>query len=440
MKNNERRSASALRYFDRSLFLGQGIGWLINLRWTASSGLLVVIWLISGPLEVIKNPLPLYFIGVLLLVYNFILFLLKSRLAGLQGEKAELIIFAQIAIDLLALTLLLYFSDISRNPFIFYYSFHIIIAGILLPVRYSYFAALLASVMAGSVIYMQHAELIQSHLLALSTGNEENGVMVTGKIFALSSTLFLNAFFTHYVLEQVRKAENDIRRQDKLLSLGKLVSGIIHQIRNPLDGLKNCLHILADGRRPAAECERYTKLMNDELNRIERLTERLQDYASSREVKLTEIDVNEQVLEALSLLEIKCRDGITIKSELDDRLPPVCADPQALQEIVLNLCRNAIDAMPEGGRLVVRTGIKSTGDQERIVISVTDTGDGLDRWEIDKIFEAFYTTKVNGEGTGLGLWICRTLAAQMGAKLAVESLPGMGSAFSISFPASRIRS
>ena len=434
-KGNAGRSVSALTYSDRSLYLGKGIGWLVNLRWIASLGLFFVVWLVSEPLAVLDNPMPLYFIGISLIVYNSILYLLKSRLADLRGEKAELVIFAQITIDLLALTLLLYFSDISANPFIFYYTFHIIIAGILLPVRYSYFAAVLASILAGSMIYLQHTEVIRSHPLVLTIAVQENGILVAGKMFALSSTLFLSAYFTHNVLEQVRTAENDIRRQDKLLSLGKLVSGIIHQIKNPLDGLKNCLHILANFRKPAADCERYMKLMADELNRIERLTERLQDYASSREVKLAEVHVNEQVLKALNLLEIRCRDGITIESDLADMLPQVNADPQALQEIVLNLCRNAIDAMPGGGRLVVRTGMKAMGDQKIIFISVTDTGNGLERRETEKIFEAFYTTKMSGEGTGLGLWICRTLATQMGAKLSVESLPGKGSTFSISFSA-----
>jgi len=413
--------------------LGRGVWWLVILRWIACGALFFVIWLSSGPLAVVSDPQPLYICGLVLALYNALLQAVARRINRLAEEWIEWIVFLQISLDLALLTLLLYFSGITHNPFIFYYVFHIIIAGIILPDRYAYFLAAQASVMVGSVFSLQYRGIIPEHPLSYPAAGGQEGSFLVGKFIALASTLFFAAYFTVSVLKQVRLAEREIRQKEKIISLGQLVSGIVHQIKNPLDGLKNCLHLLGGWSSPANERERLVGLMAEELERIEALTVRLQDYARPHIVERQPVDVNRQAAGALRLLELKATDHITIATELA-QVPPAWADPFALQEIIINFCSNAIAAMPGGGKLTVRTrsapvhhGRNSAG----VRIEVSDTGHGILREHRELVFEAFYSTRPPGEGSGLGLWICRTLAAEMGGYIEVESEPGVGSTFSL---------
>ncbi len=417
-------------FFGRSLYLGRGLAWLVNLRWLACCGLFFVIWIAASVLEILENPGVLYWAGFLLAAYNLLLHLLHDRLAALSSRRIEAVLFAQISADLVLLTFLLYHAGIAHNPFVYYYVFHIIIAAVLLPARYAWIEATLACSLATGVIVLQWAGVISEHPLAFASTWPDYPVILAGKLIALCTTLMFAAYFTHAVLGQIQMAEREIRQQDKLLSLGRLVSGIVHQIRNPLDGLKNCLHLITRGEIPEADCSRYVSLMDEELGRIEQLTERLQDYAAPRPVQIEQVDVNARVRESILLLEISRGGQIAVNMELED-VPPAQADPFAVQEIVLNLCRNALDAMPTGGRLTVRTHYDRGRRDGSVRIDVIDTGPGIEPRDSERVFEAFYTTKPSREGSGIGLWICRALAAQMGARIRLESSPGRGSVFTL---------
>ena len=420
--------------YDSSRHMERGFFWLVSLRWVACSGLFLVIWLASSPFDVLSNSSPLYIICISLALYNAILLIVSRKSSRLSAEWIERILFWQITIDLVALTLLLYFSGISHNPFILYFVFHIIIAGILLPDFYAYLEAVLASIMVGAVLAFQYWGVIPEHPLNLpSITNGDAGIFLLAKFLALSSTLFFAAYFTVSVLRYVRYAESEIRQKEKFLSLGELVSGIVHQIKNPLDGLKNCLHHITDGTSQQEVSNKFIPLMGEELERIEGLTYRLQEYSRPHDIELQPVDVNKEINSALKLLQIKDTGKVSIRSETR-AVPKAKADPFALQEVIINLCTNAIAAMPNGGTLRIRTRPasykigKSTG---AVGIDVIDTGHGLRPEEKDLVFEPFYSTKSSSEGTGLGLWICQTLVSQMGGLLEVESTPGKGATFSV---------
>jgi len=414
----------------------KGIAWLIALRWVACVGLLFVIWFSSSFLKVVANPQPLYLIGLSLAAYNLLFRLLVRKKENPTEDWAIRIIFWQITIDLIALTLLLYFSGISHNPFILYFVFHIIIAAILLPEPVAYLEALLASLMVGTVMLMQYYGLIPENRLDiafLQGGIEGEGIYLLGKFLALSSTLFLAAYFTVSVLSSVHYAEQEVRQREKYSSLGQLVSGILHQIRNPLDGLKNCLHQIKSKCEEDKDSQVFIRLMNDELDRIERLTYRLQDYARPHNIEIQPVDVNLEVSAALRLLEIKDKGDIKIRKELGE-VPKARGDPFALQEVVINFCTNACAAMPRGGTLTVRTyttPIMLARQVRGVAIEILDTGVGLSPEEKKLVFEPFYTTREASKGTGLGLWICQLLVSRMGGQIETESTPGLGSTFRV---------
>jgi signal transduction histidine kinase len=412
-----------------------GISWLIALRWVACAGLFFVIWLSSTVLDVVSNPLPLYIVGLSLVAYNLLFRALKKKKTNPTNEWMVRTLFWQITIDLIALTLLLYFSGISHNPFIFYFVFHIIIAAILLPEPVAYLEALLASLMVGAVMLMQYHGFIPEHKLEIAFlhgGFEGRGIYLLGKFIALCSTLLLATYFTVSVLSSVRHAELEIRQREKYSSLGQLVSGILHQIRNPLDGLKNCLHRITDKSAPEESTKLYVQLMNEEIDRIEQLTYRLQDYARPHNIKIQPIDINQEVSAALRLLEVKDNGNIKIQKEFGE-VSKAMGDPFALQEVLINFCTNACSAMPGGGTLTVRTyqtSIKLARQVRGVAVEIEDTGVGFNP-ENELIFEPFYTTKASAKGTGLGLWICELLVSRMGGQIQVESTPGKGSIFRI---------
>ncbi|OGF99469.1 MAG: hypothetical protein A2Z86_07400 [Candidatus Glassbacteria bacterium GWA2_58_10] len=413
--------------------LERGLWWLVVLRWIACGGLILVIWLASGPLAVVEAPKPLYLSGLLLALYNALLQSVNRRINRLPGPWIEWILFLQISIDLAILTLLLYFSGIAENPFIFYYVFHIIIAGILLPDRYAYFLAALASTMVGSVFSLQFRGVIPEHPLSYFASGSHDGSFLLGKFIALASTLLFAAYFTISVLKQARLAEREIRQKEKIISLGQLVSGIIHQIKNPLDGLKNCLRHISSGSSRPENCDRFIALMSEELERIEGLTVRLQDYARPKGIEIQPVDINREVASAMKLLEIKDTGKVVIRTEFGT-VPRAKADPFALQEVIINLCSNALAAMPNGGTLTVRTfhtTFKTGRPSNGVGIAVEDTGLGLRPEETELVFEPFYTTRKPAEGTGLGLWISQMLVGQMGGVIEVASTPGKGSTFSL---------
>ena len=420
--------------YNSSRYMERGFYWLVCLRWVACSGLFFVIWLASSPLDVLSNPRPLYIICILLALYNAVLLIFSRRSSRLSAEWIERILFWQITIDLIALTLLLYFSGISHNPFILYFVFHITIAGILLPDFYAYLEASLASLMVGAVLAFQYWGLIPEYALNLaSVTNGDSGTFLLAKFLAQSSTLLFAAYFTIAVLRYVRYAESEIRQKEKFLSLGELVSGIVHQIKNPLDGLKNCLHHITAGTSEPAVNDKFVALMGEELERIESLTYRLQEYSRPHGIELQPVDINKEINSALKLLQIKDTGKVSIRSEMRP-VPKAKADPFALQEVIINLCTNAIAAMPNGGTLTIRTHPasykigKSTGG---VGVEIIDTGHGIRPEEKDLVFEPFYSTKPRSEGTGLGLWICQMLVSQMGGLLEVESAPGKGATFSL---------
>jgi signal transduction histidine kinase len=413
-----------------------GLSWLITLRWVACLGLFIVIWLASSILKIIDLPLPLYLTGIFLSGYNLVFWLIARRQRKRSERWLVNILSLQITLDLVALTVLLYFSGISHNPFIFYYAFHIIIAGILLPGTYAYLEAGLASGMVGMLLLFQYLSLIPEYNLNLPylTGSTEGeGIYFLGKFIALSTALFFSAYFTVSMVKGIRSAEAEIRQKEKFLSLGQLVSGIVHQIKNPLDGLKNCLHHIGKGTAGEDGADKFINLMRDELERIELLAYRLQDYARPHIIEIQPVNVNQEVGTALKLIEISNTGEVRIQTELGN-IPRAKGDPFALQEVVINLSTNAIAAMPAGGTLTIRTyptPLRFYHSMNGVGIDIADTGKGLSREEIELIFEPFYTTKPSSEGTGLGLWICQMLVSQMGGAMEVASVPGRGSTFKV---------
>jgi signal transduction histidine kinase len=412
----------------------EGARWLIRLRWFAFAHAFLTIWLASSVFKVITRPLPLYLVALTIGGYNLLFEVYQRWPHRVNGRMARSISL-QILLDLSALTLLLYFADLPRNPFLVYYLFHIIIAGMYLRGTAPYFFAGLATAMVGGVMVLEYSGWIRSFPLKYPSSETTplDGVYLLGVFTAMASALWITVYFTTSIRRYVDRAHAEIRQKEKMLGIGQLVAGIAHQIANPLDGVQNCLQRLGERVKDDARLTEYVRMMAEALSRIERTAKRVQAFAQPRGIKLESTDVNAAVESTLAVLGPAHGPWIKIGTELRD-VPPVQGDPYTLQEVLFNLCTNALAAMPNGGRLTLRTlalGSKDEDQMGSVAIEVADTGIGIPRVNLEKIFEPFFTTRADSGGTGLGLGLCRMLISEMGGRIEVRSALGQGTTFTV---------
>jgi signal transduction histidine kinase len=412
-----------------------GARWLVSLRWAACAIVFGVTFLTHTVLGVVVNPLPLYAVGVAMVAYN-LAFAWAERHGDSNGS-VERHIFWQILLDLIALTLLLYFSDLSRNPFVIYFVFHMIIAGIYLRGSAPYFFALFSTLVVGGVMVLEHLRWIPIFPLRFpgdpAVVSPPGALYLLGVFTALASSLWIAVYFTTSIRRYVDRAHAEIRQKEKMLGIGQLVAGIAHQIANPLDGVQNCLRIIGQRVSDDRHLNEYVRMMAEALDRIERTAKRVQAFARPRGIELQTFDVNAAVEATLQVLGPTPRRNVQIVTELAE-VPPVQGDPYTMQEVLFNLCTNALAAMPKGGTLTLRTvalGRKDEDQMGSVAAEVEDTGVGIPRVELEKIFEPFYTTHADSGGTGLGLGLCRMLISEMGGRITVRSVLGQGTTFTV---------
>ncbi len=232
-------------------------------------------------------------------------------------------------------------------------------------------------------------------------------------------------------------SQQQVIRGEKLASIGRLAAGVAHEINNPLDGIQNCIREIARHPDDAGLRERYLKLVQEALGRIEAVVRHLLDYARGPRVELARCAPNQLLRDCFELLAYKMREqGVKLAADLDPVLSEIQADPAGLQQVFVNLVINALDAMPRGGQLGVRTWLDGSDGTTLCGIEISDTGTGITSQDSDRIFDPFYTTKPSGQGTGLGLSVSLAIVEGHGGRIEVRSEPGRGSAFRVLLPVS----
>lgn len=409
---------------------------MVSLRWLACALVFGATWLTSSLLHIVVDPLPLYLVGCAMVGYNLLFYLTQRDVSAGEGNVDRNILL-QVVFDLIALTLLLYFTDLPRNPFLFYFAFHMIIAGMYLRGSAPYFCAALATVMVGAVMLLCYLQWIPSYPLRYPSDSPDvsppDRLYMLGVFVAFASTVWVAVYFTTSIRRYVDRAHAEIRQKEKMLGIGQLVAGIAHQIANPLDGVQNCLGRIGERVKDDPHLTEYVQLMAEALERIERTAKRVQAFARPHGISLQNTDVNQAVEATLEMLGSNRARNIHIQKELGD-VAPVQGDPYTLQEVLFNLCTNALAAMPKGGTLSLRTYAMGSKDEDQmgsVAIDVSDTGVGIARVNFEKIFEPFFTTRTDSGGTGLGLGLCRMLISEMGGRIEVRSALGHGATFTV---------
>lgn len=228
--------------------------------------------------------------------------------------------------------------------------------------------------------------------------------------------------------------------QDKMISLGKLAASVVHEINNPLAGILNYARlmskILSRGDLSVDSTEKfngYLSLMQSELERCSKIVSNLLAFSRKSKLEFGPVDLNELLKNCINLSGHKLSlQNIRVDTQLASGLPTIQGDFSQLQQCIINLIFNAVDAMPEGGGLFFSTSLDAA--KNLIRITVKDTGCGISRYDLPYVFDPFFTTKTAGKGVGLGLSTTFGIIDRHKGTIQAKSEPGHGSEFIIELP------
>ena len=231
--------------------------------------------------------------------------------------------------------------------------------------------------------------------------------------------------------EEKARLQSQLRHADRLATIGQLAAGVAHELNEPLGGILGFAQLARKSPDLPAQADAdLEKIVNASLHARE-IVRKLLIFARQMPAVKTKADLNRVVTEGLYLVEARCAtEGIVLERDLDPALAELVADPGQLQQVLMNLVVNAIQAMPGGGRLTIRTANRTGG----VVLSVEDTGAGMDEETLKEIFNPFFTMKEVGQGTGLGLSVVHGIVTSHGGTIQIESEPGRGSRFLVHLP------
>jgi two-component system NtrC family sensor kinase len=239
------------------------------------------------------------------------------------------------------------------------------------------------------------------------------------------------------MVKNLARIQNELVRSEKLISLGRLSAGVAHEIRNPLNAMKGAVVHMRRRRAGDPLVQEYTRLVSEEIDRLNRFVTEFLYFAKQAPPSVAATDFNRLILAAQNLFGQQAREkGISFENHLDPDLPLTLVDPQQMEQVLMNLLINAMDAMPEGGRLTtITTTSNGSGSRDagtRVRITLTDTGIGVASEHMPSIFDPFFSTKETG--TGLGLPLSLGIVEAHGGTLNIFSHEGSGTTVVIELP------
>ncbi len=266
------------------------------------------------------------------------------------------------------------------------------------------------------------------HATAMHKGLAENGMCLPYTIEKLKKTA--NELAGSY--QEIVKAKRAMIQSEKLASLGRMASGIAHEINNPLTGVLAYSSIMKEDMKGSGYEEDLDVIINETL-RCRKIVKGLLDFARNTSVDKIAANINDVIRETVSILEKHMTfQNIRMRTDLSEEIPMTEVDVSQMRSVFNNLAENAAHAMPSGGDLNIST--KLDDDGQNMIITIADTGTGIKEEHITKIFDPFFTTKEAGKGTGLGLAVIYGIIEQHHGAIEVSSAPGRGAVFTVTLP------
>lgn len=415
--------------------------WFIRMRWIACAVSSMLILLSVGLLEYLDRELfpPLATLVACLIVSNIIFTLLLRRRRFLS-----ILIELQAYTDLLILTAMLHYSGGIENPISFAYLFHVIIGGIILSARKCYTIVIVASALFAAIAFGEMTEFIPHYTLRVFPHPSEHAVIVhaaheslyvTSRVALQLVLMSLTAYFTTTIMgrlrseeERAKTAESEMMHSAKMAVLGRMAAGIAHEVGNPLASISTRL-LLLDRKHDEEFIKESLGHLKTQIDRIDRIVRGISQFASPGKGEWTVCRINDIVTETMNILKLHpLAKSNQVQAVLAKNIPETTGVKDQLIQVFLNLGINALEAMPQGGNLTIKTYIDGTN----IGVAFTDTGKGITEEIRSKLFDPFATTKT--QGLGLGLWIAYNIVSGHGGRIEVESMPEDGSTFTVTLP------
>jgi two-component system NtrC family sensor kinase len=232
-----------------------------------------------------------------------------------------------------------------------------------------------------------------------------------------------------------QQARLQLTRSERLASVGRLAAGVAHEINNPLTGVLTFAHVLRDGAPAGSQQREDAETIIEATTRCKEVVRGLLGFSRQTEPHKVAARLGDVLREALNLTQNQARlSKVEVVEDIAPDLPTLVIDPNQIQEVVVNLMLNAVDAMPEGGTLTLRARRPDAADGDWVQVEVEDTGHGIPADVLGHIFDPFFTTKPAGQGTGLGLAIAYGVVTEHDGQITVSTEVNSGTRFAVRLP------
>ncbi|MFD0698792.1 ATP-binding protein [Paenibacillus sp. GCM10027628] len=274
--------------------------------------------------------------------------------------------------------------------------------------------------------------VVRNYAVSWTNNHERFELLLDSNVLKDNQGNMVGAYIIFKDVTNMRSLEEMVQRSDRLAMIGQIAAGTAHEIRNPLTSIKGFLQVLRrtfEDQGMSKE-QSYTEVMLTEINRINELVNEFLLLSKPKHVSYERIDLSEVLRGILPIINNEAiLYNVHLQYEASYHLPEVIADQELLKQVFLNICKNGIEAMSDGGVLTISEKVDTV--ERNVCIDIHDTGSGIPMFVIDKIFDPFFTTK--DTGTGLGLSVCQRIIHDMGGSIKVAS-KGYGTTFTIVIP------
>lgn len=416
------------------------IDWFIRLRWLAALAVVVGAWADMRWLGWYERAGQIAIVGVVIAAYNGLIWWMLCSLPARGSNLRFLQILAciQLFLDLGCLTVLILWTGGVDSPLTPFYVLHMVFASLLLPRAMAYLCAMVAIGMYLMALWMA----------GLLPHDRNSWLLIVGRALALLATVHLANHITRNIRiqrrrlvkknrriramgRQLKRHQRALAQQEKMVALGQMAAGVTHEIANPLASMDSLLQLMQ--RKPDKLRPDAITTLREQIDRVNQIIHQMKTFAHPLDGQQQTVELNEVVDQALHMIRFDKRlKDVKLEKHLSPHAGRLALLPQALQQVLVNLIINALDAMAQtpDPMLTVRTDRR----EGWCVVEVTDNGTGIAHEHMGRLFEPFFTTKPVGKGTGLGLSISYSLIQKQGGSISVKTHPGQGSSFIIRLP------
>ena len=425
--------------------------WFIRLRWLAIAGVMLAVFTATKILNISLPIFPLHIIVFILVIYNllFSIYLVRTRKQPLADfpQKVNIITNMQISLDLVCLVGLIHFSGGIENPFIFYFIFHMIIASILLSRQAAFLQATFVILLFCSSVILEYFGILNHYCLLnfIIADQHKNLIYICGVLFVFASSIYIAVYMATSITKKLREKEmrleqanEQLEEKDRIKS--EYVLRVSHDIKEHLSAVQSCLDTVTNGM--AGE---LNEKQLDLLTRADVRAEKLMFFVKAlleitriklnKEIEMRNFSLKQTIENALSFIETRAKDkNITITCDIDSDIGDVTGAQVYIEETIANILANSVKYTFAGGKISLT--VREKGDY--VLIGISDTGIGIPKDEINKVFDEFYRASnaraLEKDGTGLGLSIAKQVVERHNGKIWVESEERKGSTFNILLP------